>query len=73
MKKKKTSRKQAGLRPVKGGQKLAWLSRQDRNGWSLGLAFEKKTIWLTGLRFTSDKEVKKVLKSGIVFVESKKK
>ena len=60
-----------GMTKVQKGQKSAWLSMQNRNGWSLGLAFEKYTVWLRNVRFASKAEVVRVAGSDVVFVEKK--
>jgi hypothetical protein len=55
------------------GQKFAWLSKQDKNGWSLGLAVGGFTIWLKNVRFATSGEVQRAIASNIVFVEVKNK
>ena len=62
-------------KPIKQikGQKQAWLSKQDRNGWSLGLVIGKKTYWLTNFRFKTNEDVERALKSNAVFVALKGK
>lgn len=58
------------------GQKFAWISKQDKNGWSLGLALGDFTIWLKNLRFATQKEVERALdgkSTSVVFVEVKNK
>lgn len=52
--------------------KSCWLSKQSKKGWSLGFALNKKTHWLTGLYFASEKDVKNAIKNNIVFVHLKK-
>lgn len=64
-------RKQNGLYVFKGGEKSCWVSKEDKNGWSLGFALNKKTVWLTGLRFASPDEIKRVLDMSLVFVHLK--
>ena len=52
--------------------KFAWLSKQDKNGWSLGLALEKRTVWLRGLRFATKKEIARVVdRTTIVYLQLK--
>lgn len=58
---------------IKTGEKLCWLSSQNRNGWSLGLSLGKKTMWLRNTRFASASEVKRAVKAGIVFIHVKAK
>jgi hypothetical protein len=69
---KKPRNKFYGIVKIPTGVKLAWLSVQNKHGWSLGLALENRTVWLRNVRFSSIKEVKAALKSGIVFVDLKK-
>lgn len=68
----KKNRVQKGLIKVVKGSKTSWLSKQDKNGWSLGLAMGKKTLWLKGLRFKDDREVSRVVMSKIIYVLSAK-
>jgi len=55
--------------------KVCWLSVQNKNGWSLGLCIgNKKTLWLTGLRLATEKDVNKLLsrkKVSAVFIHLK--
>lgn len=55
----------------KKGQKHSWISKQDRNGWSLGFAIGPKTYWLTNFRFSNEEAVEKAFGSKIVFVHLK--
>lgn len=48
-----------GLVKVKRGAKMCWVSHESKNGWSLGLALGKRTVWLKGLRFASIDQVKR--------------
>lgn len=57
-----------GIVKVPKGTKVCWLAQESKNGFSLGLAFEGRTVWLKGLRFVNPKELAKVLKSNVVFV-----
>lgn len=50
------------------GHKGCWISKHDKNGWSLGYAINKRTVWLTGLRFKTHQEISRVLGSGVVLV-----
>lgn len=52
-----------GMVKVKKGQKLAWVSKEDKNGWSLGLIVGGRTLWLRNLRFASPEEVERAAKS----------
>ena len=61
-----------GIVKLSKGIKLCWLSRQDKNGWSLGIVMNERTVWLKGLRFVDVKEIKRVMKSTVVFIELKK-
>lgn len=59
-----------GLTKIKKGQKLALISQENKHGWSLGLALEKRTIWLRNIRFASKEEVLRVVDAkNLVFVE----
>lgn len=82
MSKKKKSKKLApsqtsayryyGIVKLKKGQKLAWFSQENKHGWSLGLALEKRTIWLRNIRFASKAEVLRAVDSkSVVFIEKK--
>lgn len=53
-----------GIVKVKIGQKRNWVSKQNKNGWSLGLAIGKNTFWLKNVRFKTCEEVKVVLYDG---------
>lgn len=63
-------RKQNGLIVLKGNEKCCWVSKEDKNGWSLGFALNKKTVWLTGLRFKSPYDVQ-LLVQGVTFIHLK--
>lgn len=70
----KNKKRYFGITKIRRGQKLCWLSRQDKNGWSLGLALPSRTIWLTGIRFKTLDEVKLALDNELtstVFVHLK--
>lgn len=72
--KSKRSQRYYGLEVLKEGTKFAWLSMQNKNGWSLGLALNKRTIWLRNIRFATRKEVERALegsKRSVVFVPVK--
>ena len=56
---------------VREGEKSCWMSVQNKNGWSLGLALGKRTIWLRNIRFKNHKEVQDTVKRNIVFVHLK--
>lgn len=60
-----------GLVKIKRGEKLCWVSRQDKNGWSMGLGLGSRTIWLTGIRLADVKEVDRVRECSAVFVHMK--
>lgn len=64
-----------GMKKIKRGEKLAWLSAESKNGWSLGLAFGKGTMWLRNMHFASREEVERVIngKTSVVFIEMKHK
>jgi len=59
---------------IKKGQKIAWVSKQDKNGWSLGLAINKTTFWLKNIRFTAREDVVRATCGiSVVFIELKNK
>jgi len=60
-----------GIVKIRTDEKFCWISKEDKNGWSLGFALNKRDVWLRGLRFSSRKEVERALKSNIVFVHLK--
>ncbi len=53
--------------------KSCWISKQDKNGWSLGLVWGNRTIWLRNVRFRTQEDVHLVAlgKIGLVEVELK--
>jgi hypothetical protein len=72
MAKKVIKKLPAGVRKVKSNAKMCWISKQDKNGWSLGLALGKETLWVKGVRFPSSFEVERVVKLlPVVFVNLK--
>lgn len=73
LKKKGKRIRRYGMTKVRKGQKTAWVSRENKNGWSLGLAFEKYTVWLRNVRFPSSDDVSRAVGKGVVFVEKKGK
>lgn len=60
-----------GMVKVKMGSKRCWVSKQDKNGWSLGLSLGKVTYWLKNVRFKTELEVKLAVRSNIVFIHTK--
>lgn len=66
MAQKKMERRQRyfGLTKIRKGEKVAWISKHDKNGWSLGLALGKRTVWLTGIRFKDEDEINRALGDG---------
>lgn len=68
---KKRTKRYYGLDKVSQGAKLAWVSQQNKHGWSLGLAHGKRILWLRNLRFKSEAEVKRAMKSSVVFTAVK--
>ena len=62
-----------GLKKIRKGEKLCWFSYENKNGWSLGLAFGKGTLWLRNVRFASKEEVERAISSSTVFAEMKHK
>ncbi len=70
--KKEARRARYGMKKVGKGNKVAWLSQQNKNGFSLGLAIgNKKTIWLTNTRFSTQEEVIRALESAVHFITLK--
>lgn len=67
---KKTKKKQKarGIVKIPKRSKFCWISKEDRNGWSLGFALSKKTLWIRGLRFSTKEEVDRAMESNIIFV-----
>lgn len=61
-----------GMKKIRKGEKICWLAREDKNGYSLGVCFGGRTLWLRNLRIESVSELKKVLKASVVFVHLKK-
>ena len=46
-----------GLTKVRKSAKSCWLSMQNKNGWSLGLALKDRTVWLKNIRFATKEDV----------------
>lgn len=61
-------RKRYGRTKIRTGEKLCWISMENKNGWSLGLAIGKKTLWLRNTRFASIAEVNRALDANPLFV-----
>lgn len=61
-----------GVVKVKDGAKFAWLSAENKFGWSLGFALNNRTVWLRNVRFSSSKEVTRALRASVVFIKLKK-
>ena len=73
-KQKKTERRSRyGMVKVRKGQKLAWLSKETKNGWSLGLAIGERNYWLKNVQLASRDEVKRAVGSAVIFVHKKGK
>lgn len=56
------------MKTVPTGAKVAWVSLQNKNGWSLGLTFSgagDRTLWLRNLRFKNEREVERAVKSAV--------
>ena len=61
-----------GLTKVRVGAKFAWLSLQNKHGWSLGFALNNRTEWIRNIRFATRQEVERALgKSKVVFIPLK--
>lgn len=56
-------RERYGMVKIRPGQKMAWISEQNRHGWSLGLALNERTIWLRNTRFARKEDVVRALGS----------
>jgi hypothetical protein len=57
------------MKRVKRGQKIAWLAKEDKHGWALGLVLGDRTLWLRHLRFADRAEVERATgKITIVFI-----
>lgn len=61
-----------GLTKISPSMKLAFVSKENIHGWSLGLVVGKRFIYLTNVRFASKQEVKRALRSAVAFIEKKK-
>lgn len=73
-KSKKRSKKQYfGIVKLPSSTKFSWLSYESVNGYSLGLALNNRTVWVTGLRFKTDAEVSRALDSKVIFIRKNKK
>lgn len=48
------------------GAKGRFISRQDKNGFSLGYATQKKTYWLTNFRFTDEASMRRALRNKVL-------
>jgi hypothetical protein len=69
---KKSRKRFYGLVKIRQGEKVAWLSHQNKHGWSLGLATGSHTFWLKNVRIKTKKEVDRIVnRTGIVFVQLK--
>jgi uncharacterized protein YgiM (DUF1202 family) len=60
-----------GMVKIAKGQKLSWLSVENKQGWSLGLALNGKTIWLKNTRFPSQAEAERAVDAKVVFIPVK--
>lgn len=60
-----------GMKKLKVGQKVCWLASENKNGWALGLALGKRTLWLRNLRVKTRSEVERLLSSSVVFIHTK--
>lgn len=69
---KKRKERYFGIVKLAVGFKSAWLAKQDRNGWALGLGLNSRTVWLKGLRLRTRKEVERALeRTKLVFIQLK--
>lgn len=60
-----------GMAKIKRGQKVCFISKQDKNGWSLGLAMNSHTRWIRNVRFASREEVERLTDGRIQFIPLK--
>lgn len=51
--------------------KACWMARESKNGWTLGLCIGEQPTRNLGVYFADEKQIKKALKLGIVFVHKK--
>lgn len=51
-----------GRQTIDEDTEYAWVTRQDKHGWSLGLALGKRTVWLRSIRFKTEKAVKQAMR-----------
>ena len=61
---KKTTKKAKrfyGIVKPRTGAKVKWVSRENKNGWSLGLVVVGRVVWLRNVRFSSMDEVKRAI------------
>ena len=74
---KKTTKKAKrfyGIVKPRIGAKVKWVSRENKNGWSLGLVVAGHVVWLRNVRFSSMGEVKRAITGDakIVFTQKVK-
>jgi len=67
------AKKAYGKVSIPDDAKLAWVSMENKHGWSLGLEFKGRVIWLRHVRFASLKGAQSVFKAGKVYVHLKNK
>lgn len=61
-----------GMAKIKNGAKFAWLSVENKHGWSLGFALNDHTAWVKNVRFATRQEVERALgKTKAVFIKLK--
>lgn len=58
----KRSKRYYGLQVLASSNKYAWVSMQNRHGWSLGLALNNRTVWLRNIRFKTKKDVEHAMR-----------
>lgn len=73
LKAERRARRHYGMVKLKKGQKFSWISKQDKDGFSLGLALNDHTRWLRNVRFASMDDVNRATNglAKTVFVELK--
>lgn len=60
--KSKRTKRYYGLQVLTDSTKFAWVSVQNKHGWSLGLALNNRTVWLRNLRFKTKEGVQTAMR-----------
>lgn len=59
-----------GIMKLKLNSKVSWIGKKDLKGWNLGFVVGKYTFWLKNIRFKSEDEMKRVIKSKLVLINN---